>query len=46
LLSIDLGKQTVEAIMESGEPMVLFVGGKPNQISSAATVVIPIGSLS
>jgi trehalose/maltose hydrolase-like predicted phosphorylase len=46
LVSIDQGKQTVEAIVEAGEPMVLFVGGKPNQISSATTVVIPFGGLS
>jgi len=44
LLSIDPGKQTVEAIVEAGEPMVLFVDEEPNQISSAATLVIPIGS--
>ena len=40
-ISIDPGKQTVEATVEAGEPMVLFVGGEPNQISSAATHVIP-----
>jgi trehalose/maltose hydrolase-like predicted phosphorylase len=45
MVSIDTGKQTVEAIMEAGEPMVLFVGGKPNKIVSAATAVIPIGGL-
>jgi trehalose/maltose hydrolase-like predicted phosphorylase len=44
-ISIDPGKQTVEAFVEAGEPMVLFVGGEPNQISSAATVVIPIRTL-
>ena len=43
-ISIDPGKQTIEAAVEAGEPMVLFVGGEPNQISSAATVVIPIRS--
>ena len=43
-ISIDPGKQTVEAIVEAGEPMVLFVGGEPNQISSDATLVIPIRS--
>ena len=39
-ISIDPDKQIVEAIVEAGEPMVLFVGGEPNQINSAATVVI------
>ena len=43
-ISIDPGKQTIEATVEAGEPMVLFVGGEPNQISSAATVVIPVRS--
>jgi trehalose/maltose hydrolase-like predicted phosphorylase len=43
-INIDPGKQTVEAIVEAGEPMVLFVGGEPYQISSAATLVIPIRS--
>ena len=43
-ISIDAGKQTVEAIVEAGEPMVLFVGGQPNQISSDATLVIQIRS--
>jgi len=43
-ISIDSGKQTVEAIVEAGEPMVLFVGGAPNQISSDAILVIPIRS--
>ncbi|WP_158927577.1 glycoside hydrolase family 65 protein [Acidisphaera sp. S103] len=46
VLSIDPGQQTVEAIVESGDPMALFVGGQPNQISSGATAVIPIVSLS
>jgi len=41
-ISIDPGKQTVEAIVEAGEPMVLIVGGQPNQISSIATLVIPV----
>jgi trehalose/maltose hydrolase-like predicted phosphorylase len=43
-ISIDSGKQTVEAIVEAGEPMVLFVDGQPNQISTDATLVIPIRS--
>ncbi len=43
-ISVDPGKQTVEAIVEAGEPMALFVGGEPNQISSDATLVIPIRS--
>ena len=43
-ISIDPDKQIVEAIVEAGETMVLFVGGEPNQISSAATIVIPIRS--
>jgi hypothetical protein len=29
-ISIDPDKQIVEAIVEAGEPMVLFVGGEPN----------------
>jgi trehalose/maltose hydrolase-like predicted phosphorylase len=41
-ISIDPDRQTVEATVEAGEPVVLFVGGEPNQISSTATVVIPI----
>jgi trehalose/maltose hydrolase-like predicted phosphorylase len=43
-ISIDAGEQTFEAIMETGEPMVLFVGGEPNQLSSAAALVIAIRS--
>ena len=43
-ISVDPHKQTVEAIVEAGDPMVLFVGGEPNQISSAAMLVIPIRS--
>ena len=46
VLSLDPGQQTVEAIVEAGEPMVLFVGGRPNQISSAATAVVPFGGQS
>jgi len=43
-ISIDAGKQTVEAILEAGEPMVLFIGGEPNQINSDAMLVIPFRS--
>jgi trehalose/maltose hydrolase-like predicted phosphorylase len=43
-ISVDPHKQTVEAIVEAGDPMVLFVGGEPNRISSAAMLVIPIRS--
>jgi trehalose/maltose hydrolase-like predicted phosphorylase len=38
-LSIDQGKQAVEATLEEGEPMTLTIGGERRQLGSAATVV-------
>jgi trehalose/maltose hydrolase-like predicted phosphorylase len=41
-ISLDSGKQTVEATLEAGGPMALFIGGESNHISSDATLLIPI----
>jgi trehalose/maltose hydrolase-like predicted phosphorylase len=44
-IRIDPGKRIVEATLETGEPMDLFVGGKPNALNGSAMLAIPIGIL-
>jgi trehalose/maltose hydrolase-like predicted phosphorylase len=36
-ISIDQTERHLHATLEAGEPMVLFVGGKPNHLASSAT---------
>lgn len=40
-VKIDRAERHLQATLEAGEPMTLFVGGKPNQLT-AATVALPI----
>ena len=44
-IRIDPGKLIVEATLESGEAMDVFVGGKPNALSGSARLSIPIAIL-
>jgi trehalose/maltose hydrolase-like predicted phosphorylase len=43
-IRIDQRQHTIEAILETGAPMTLIVGGEPNQLSSAASVSVPMKS--
>ena len=35
-ISIDQTERRLKATLEAGEPMILFVGGKPNHLASSA----------
>jgi trehalose/maltose hydrolase-like predicted phosphorylase len=39
---IDQKQQTIDAILEAGEPMTLIVGGEANRVSSTAAVCVPM----
>ncbi|MDQ2765116.1 MAG: hypothetical protein M3Y22_17050 [Pseudomonadota bacterium] len=41
-MKIDQAEHLLHVILETGEPMILTVGGEPSVISGSAILVIPI----
>jgi trehalose/maltose hydrolase-like predicted phosphorylase len=41
-IRVDQRKRTIDATLETGEPMALIVGNEANQLSTAASVSIPM----